>query len=58
MLYGTCTLDIDSDNVGSCIFAQDCALGGKARAKEYAEDLCENSRTAVSAVAIPTHRCD
>ena len=29
------TLDIDSDNVGSCIFAHDRALGGEAKAKEY-----------------------
>ena len=33
--YGSYTLDIYSDDVGSCIFAQDCAVGGKARAKEY-----------------------
>ena len=35
VLYGSYTLDIDSDDVGSCIFAQDRALGGKVRAKEY-----------------------
>ena len=26
VLYGSCTLDIDSDDVGSCVFAQDRAL--------------------------------
>ena len=31
VLYVSCTLDIDSDEVGSC---EDCALGGEARAKE------------------------
>ena len=30
-LYGIYTLDIDSDNVGSCIFVQDRALGGEAK---------------------------
>ena len=30
-LYGSYTLDIDSDNVGSCIFVQDRALGVEAR---------------------------
>ena len=35
VLYGSFTLDIDSDDVGSCVFAQDRALGGEARAKEY-----------------------
>ena len=35
VLYGSCTLDIDSDDVGSCVFAHDRALGGEARAKEY-----------------------
>ena len=35
VLYGSCTLDIDSDDVGSRIFAQDRVLGGEARAKEY-----------------------
>ena len=30
-VYGSYTLDIDSDNVGSCIFVQDRALGGEAR---------------------------
>ena len=35
VLYGSCTLDIDSNNVGSCVFAHDCALGSEARAKEY-----------------------
>ena len=35
VLYGRCTLDIDSDNVGSGVFAHDRALGGEARAKEY-----------------------
>ena len=34
VLYGS-TLDIDSDNVGSCIFVEVCALGGEIRAKEY-----------------------
>ena len=29
VLYGSCTLDIDSDDVGSCVF------GGEARAMEY-----------------------
>ena len=31
VLYGSYTLDIDSDNVGSCIFVQDRALGGEAK---------------------------
>ena len=35
VLYGSCTLDVDRDNVGSCVFAHDRALGGEARAKEY-----------------------
>ena len=35
VLYSSYTLNIDSDDVGSCIFAQDRALGGEARAKEY-----------------------
>ena len=35
VLYGSCTLDIDSDDVGSCVFAHDRALGSEARAKEY-----------------------
>ena len=35
VLYGSCTLDIDSDNIGLCVFAPDRALGGEARAKEY-----------------------
>ena len=26
VLFGSCTLDIDSDDIGSCVFAQDCAL--------------------------------
>ena len=30
VLYGSYTLDIDSDNVGSWIFVQDRALGGEA----------------------------
>ena len=34
-LYGSCTLDIDSDDFGSCVFAHDRTLGGEARAKEY-----------------------
>ena len=50
---------IDSNNVASCVFAQDRALGGEARAKEYPVDLLRISAlTAVSAVAIRTHRCD
>ena len=35
VLYGSCTLDIDSDDVGSRVFAHDRALGGEARVKEY-----------------------
>ena len=35
VLYGSCTIDIDSDDVGLCVFAHDRALGGEARAKEY-----------------------
>ena len=35
VLYGSCTLDIDSDDIGSCVFVQDRTLGGEARAKEY-----------------------
>ena len=31
VLYGSYTLDIDSDNVGSCIFVQDRTLGGEAK---------------------------
>ena len=34
VLYGSCTLDIDSDDVGSCVFVHDRALG-EVRAKEY-----------------------
>ena len=29
------TLDIDSDDIGSCVFAHDRALGSETRAKEY-----------------------
>ena len=35
VLYGSYTLDIDSDDVDSCIFVQDRALGGEVRANEY-----------------------
>ena len=50
---------IDSNNVGSCEFAQDRALGGEARAKEYPVDPFRISAlTAVSAIAIRAHRCD
>ena len=35
VLYGSCTIDIDSDDIGSYVFAHDRALGGEARAKEY-----------------------
>ena len=35
VLYGSCTLDIDSYDIGLCVFAHDRALGGEARAKEY-----------------------
>ena len=35
LYYGSYTLDIDGDDIGSCIFVQDCALGGEARTKEY-----------------------
>ena len=31
VLYGSYTLDIDSDNVGSCIFVQDHTLGGETK---------------------------
>ena len=31
VLYGSYTLDIDSDNIDSCIFVQDRALGGEAK---------------------------
>ena len=31
VLYGSYTLDIDSDNIGSCIFVQDRALGGEVK---------------------------
>ena len=31
VLYSSCTLDIDSNDVGSCIFVQDGALGGEAK---------------------------
>ena len=31
VLCGSYTLNIDSDNVGSCIFVQDRALGGEAK---------------------------
>ena len=41
VLCGSYTLDIDSDDVGSCIFAQDRALGGEAGAKNTV-DLFEN----------------
>ena len=39
VLYGSCTLDIDSDDVGSCVFAHDRVLGGGARAKKYSRSL-------------------
>ena len=45
VLCGSYTLDIDSDNVGSCIFVQDRAHGGEAK---YGRPF-ENERTAVSA---------
>ena len=35
VLYGSCTLNIDNDDVGSCVIAHDRTLGGEARAKEY-----------------------
>ena len=35
VLYGSCTIDIDSNDIGSCVFAHDHALGGETRAKEY-----------------------
>ena len=35
VLYGSCTFNIDSDGIGSCVFAHDRTLGGEARAKEY-----------------------
>ena len=35
VLYGSYTLDVDGDDIGSCIFVQDRALGGEAKAKEY-----------------------
>ena len=31
VFYASYTLDIDSDNVGSCIFVQDHTLGGEAK---------------------------
>ena len=31
VLYGSYALDIDSDNVGSCIFVQNRALGGETK---------------------------
>ena len=31
LLPNQSTLDIDSDNVGSCIFVQDCALGDESK---------------------------
>ena len=31
VLYGSYTLYIDSDDVGSCIFVRDRALGGEAK---------------------------
>ena len=31
VLYGSCTLNIDSDDVGSCTFVQDRGLGGEAK---------------------------
>ena len=39
VLYSSHTLDIYGDDIGSCIFAQDHALGGEARAKEYSRPL-------------------
>ena len=39
----TILLDIYRDDVGSCIFAQDRALGGEVRAKEYGRRIsCED----------------
>ena len=35
VLYGNCTIDIDNDDVGSCVFAHDRTLGGETKAKEY-----------------------
>ena len=31
VLYGNYTLDVDSDDVSSCIFVQDRALGGETK---------------------------
>ena len=35
VIYSRSTHNIYSDDVSSCIFVQDHALGGEARAKEY-----------------------
>ena len=35
VLYGSCTLDIDSDDVGSCLFVQDRALGCEAKYVDF-----------------------
>ena len=45
VLYGSYILDIDSDDVGSCIFVQDRALGSEGK---YGRPF-ENQHTAVSA---------
>ena len=35
VLYGSFTLDIDSNDIGLCIFMQDRTFNGEVRAKEY-----------------------
>ena len=55
MLYGSCTLDIDSDNVG---YVRMIALLAVKQEQRNTVDLFENWHTAVSAVAIRTLRCD
>ena len=39
VLYGSYTLGIYSNNVGSCIFAHNRIFGSEARAKEYSRPL-------------------
>ena len=39
VLCNSYTLDIYSNYVGSCIFAQDRALGNEARVKEYSRSI-------------------
>ena len=57
MLYDSSPLDVYINDVGLCVFAQDRALGGEARAKEHGKPFralmhrCEYSSNLC-------HQCD